>query len=1320
MGTTTMGVKLDDATRERIKAAATKIDRTPHWLIKQAIFNYLEQLENSDGLPELPALLAGAANESEDAAVPPEESHQPFLEFAEQIQPQSVSRAAITAAWRRAETDAVPMLLEQARLPQPVAEKTHQLAWSLAEKLRNQKTASGRAGMVQSLLQEFSLSSQEGVALMCLAEALLRIPDKATRDALIRDKISNGNWHSHIGRSPSLFVNAATWGLLFTGRLVSTHNEASLSRSLNRIIGKSGEPLIRKGVDMAMRLMGEQFVTGETIAEALANARKLEEKGFRYSYDMLGEAALTAADAQAYMVSYQQAIHAIGKASNGRGIYEGPGISIKLSALHPRYSRAQYDRVMEELYPRLKSLTLLARQYDIGINIDAEEADRLEISLDLLEKLCFEPELAGWNGIGFVIQAYQKRCPFVIDYLIDLATRSRRRLMIRLVKGAYWDSELKRAQMEGLEGYPVYTRKVYTDISYLACAKKLLAVPNLIYPQFATHNAHTLAAIYSLAGQNYYPGQYEFQCLHGMGEPLYEQVVGKITDGKLNRPCRIYAPVGTHETLLAYLVRRLLENGANTSFVNRIADNTLSLDDLVADPVSAVEKLAAQEGRVGLPHPKIPLPQDLYGEGRVNSAGLDLANEHRLASLSSSLLNSALQKWRALPMLENAVEEGELTPVVNPAEPRDIVGYAREASEAEVALALQSAVNNAPIWFATPPQERAAILERAAVLMEAQTQTLIGILVREAGKTFANAIAEVREAVDFLRYYAGQVRDDFDNETHRPLGPVVCISPWNFPLAIFTGQVAAALAAGNSVLAKPAEQTPLIAAQGIQILLEAGVPQGVVQLLPGRGETVGAQLTGDARVRGVMFTGSTEVATLLQRNIADRLDPQGRPTPLIAETGGLNAMIVDSSALTEQVVVDVVASAFDSAGQRCSALRVLCLQDEIADHTLTMLKGAMAECRMGNPGRLTTDIGPVIDADAKAGIERHIQTMRANGRKVFQAVRDNSQDAREWQTGTFVTPTLIELESFDEMKKEVFGPVLHVVRYNRNNLAGLIEQINKAGYGLTLGVHTRIDETIAQVTGSAHVGNLYVNRNMVGAVVGVQPFGGEGLSGTGPKAGGPLYLYRLLASRPEAAVQTTLERHDARYAQDAQVKTLITRPHRALTEWAAGRPELRALCEHYLTLSQSGVQRTLPGPTGERNTYTLLPRERVLCLADNEQDLLVQLAAVTSAGSRVLWPDESLQRTLAKQLPAAVNAIIDFAKQDVLFSQSFDAVIYHGDSDQLRALCEKVAAREGAIVSVQGFGRGETNLLLERLWLERSLSVNTAAAGGNASLMTIG
>lgn len=1315
MATTTMGVKLDDATRERIKLAAQRIDRTPHWLIKQAIFNYLGQLETGDTVPEIP-LSAQAAAESDDTQ--PEETHQPFLDFAEQILPQSVTRSAVTAAWRRPETDAVPMMLEQARLPAALAEKTHQLAYQLADKLRHQKGATGRAGMVQSLLQEFSLSSHEGVALMCLAEALLRIPDKPTRDALIRDKISNGNWQSHLGRSPSLFVNAATWGLLFTGRLVSTHNESNLSSSLNRIIGKGGEPLIRKGVDMAMRLMGEQFVTGETIAEALANARKLEEKGFRYSYDMLGEAALTAGDAKAYLLSYQQAIHAIGKASNGRGIYEGPGISIKLSALHPRYSRAQYERVMEELYPILKSLTLLARSYDIGINIDAEEADRLELSLDLVEKLCFEPELEGWNGIGFVIQAYMKRCPFVIDELIDLAQRSRRRLMIRLVKGAYWDSEIKRAQMEGLEGYPVYTRKVYTDISYLACARKLLSVPSLIYPQFATHNAHTLAAIYLLAGNNYYPGQYEFQCLHGMGEPLYEQVVGKVADGKLNRPCRIYAPVGTHETLLAYLVRRLLENGANTSFVNRIADTSLPIDELVADPVTAVEKLGASEGAIGLPHPKIPLPRELYGDNRVNSAGLDMANEHRLASLSSALLSSAAQPCLAEPMIDGEAGAGELRDILNPAAPGDRVGQVREATEQEVSVALDAAVNNGPIWFATPPQERAAILERAAQIMEGQMQQLLGILVREAGKTYNNAIAEVREAVDFLYYYAGMVRDDFDNETHRPLGPVVCISPWNFPLAIFTGQIAAALAAGNSVLAKPAEQTPLIAAQAVQILLDAGVPPGVLQLLPGQGETVGAQLTGDVRVRGVMFTGSTAVATLLQRNLAGRLDQHGRPVPLIAETGGMNAMIVDSSALTEQVVIDIVASAFDSAGQRCSALRLLCIQEDVADHTLKMLRGAMAECRMGNPERFSTDIGPVIDAEAKTNIDRHIQAMRNKGFTVYQAVQDNPQDSKEWNSGTFVKPTLIELGQVSDLDKEIFGPVLHVVRFTRNNLPQLVEQINASGYGLTLGVHTRIDETIAQVTANARVGNLYVNRNMVGAVVGVQPFGGEGLSGTGPKAGGPLYLYRLLAHRPDSALRLTFDRQDAERPADSTLRQSLLAPHLALSNWAKNKPELAELCQHYGDLAQAGVVRLLPGPTGERNTFSLLPRDQVLCLADNEQDALIQLAAVTSVGSKALWQDDELHRALLASLPDAVKARVTLARDPL--AAEFDAVIYHGDADQLRTLCEQIAAREGAIVSVQGFARGETNLLLERLLIERSLSVNTAAAGGNASLMTIG
>src|SRR5476649_2445317 len=1320
MATTTLGVKLDDPTRERLKAAATSIDRTPHWLIKQAIFNYLEKLEGGATLTEL----NGLPKESEEyGELPVDAGHQCFLEFAESILPQSVLRAAITSAYRRPEPEVVPMLLEQARLPAAMAEATHKLAASIAEKLRNQKSASGRAGIVQGLLQEFSLSSQEGVALMCLAEALLRIPDKGTRDALIRDKISTGNWHPHLGNSPSLFVNAATWGLLLTGKLVATHNEAGLTSSLSRIIGKSGEPMIRKGVDMAMRLMGEQFVTGETIAEALANASKFEAKGFRYSYDMLGEAALTEHDAQKYLASYEQAIHSIGKASHGRGIYEGPGISIKLSALHPRYSRAQYERVMDELYPRLLSLTLLAKQYDIGLNIDAEEADRLELSLDLLERLCFEPQLSGWNGIGFVIQAYQKRCPYVIDYVIDLARRSRHRLMIRLVKGAYWDSEIKRAQVEGLEGYPVYTRKVYTDVSYIACARKLLAVPNLIYPQFATHNAHTLAAIYQLAGNNYYPGQYEFQCLHGMGEPLYEQVVGKIADGKLNRPCRIYAPVGTHETLLAYLVRRLLENGANTSFVNRIADATLPIAELVADPVLAVEALAASEGQVGLPHPRIALPRNLYGSKRVNSTGLDMSSEHRLASLSSALLQSASHPITAQPMIDAPTDDGEFLPVINPSENTDIVGHVREATEAEISRALDASAAAGAIWFATPPEERAASLQRPAELMEGQLQSLLGVLVRDAGKTFNNAIAEVREAVDFLHYYAGQIREQFDNNTHRPLGTVVCISPWNFPLAIFTGQIAAALAAGNSVLAKPAEQTPLIAAQAVRILHEAGVPAGVLQLLPGQGETVGAQLVNDERVRGVIFTGSTDVAGILQRNIAGRLDPQGRPVPLIAGTGGLNAMIVDSSALTEQVVTDVVASAFDSAGQRCSALRILCIQEDVADHTLQMLRGAMAECRMGNPERLSTDIGPVIDSEAKEGIEKHIDAMRAKGRTVYQATQTFAADQSEWARGTFVKPTLIELDSFDEMKKEIFGPVLHVVRYARQDLDKLIGQINAAGYGLTLGIHTRIDETIHRVTQQAHVGNMYVNRNMVGAVVGVQPFGGEGLSGTGPKAGGPLYLYRLLSSRPQDAVSRTLHIQDKELPLDVSLREALLAPHQALQQWANGeknREELAALCERFALAAQGGTVRILPGPTGERNTYALLPRERVLALADNQEDALTQLAAVTATGCRILWPDAPLQRELFRQLPKVVQDRVDFAQDWQVNAPEFDAVIYHGDADQLRELCQTIAQRPGAIVSVQGFARGEDNILLERLLHERSLSVNTAAAGGNASLMTIG
>jgi RHH-type proline utilization regulon transcriptional repressor/proline dehydrogenase/delta 1-pyrroline-5-carboxylate dehydrogenase len=1239
----------------------------------------------------------------------------PFAEFLHPVPFSSPLRQAITDAWRKPEVEALPMLAELARLPAPLKEQAQALAARIATTLRDRKPSAGRAGLVQGLLQEYALSSQEGVALMCLAEALLRIPDRETRDALIRDKIARGQWHTHLGRSPSLFVNAATWGLLITGRLTATHSESGLSSALGRMLAVGGEPLIRKSVDMAMRVMGEQFVTGETIEQALANARVREAEGFRYSYDMLGEAALTAQDAQRYLASYERAIHAIGKASAGRGIYEGPGISIKLSALHPRYSRAQLDRVMDELYPVLLRLALLAKRYDIGLNIDAEEADRLEISLDLLERLCFEPALKGWNGIGFVIQAYQKRCPYVIDHIVDLARRSERRLMIRLVKGAYWDSEIKRAQLDGQADYPVYTRKPYTDIAYIACARKLLAAPQQVYPQFATHNAHTLAAIYHLADPAcWQPGQYEFQCLHGMGEPLYEQVVGSGAD-KLGRPCRVYAPVGTHETLLAYLVRRLLENGANTSFVNRIADATISVAELVRDPVDVADELARKEGRFGLPHPAIPAPRELYGPTRPNSRGIDLSNEHELAQLRAALRASAAEAWSAEPLLAAGPVAGEREAVRNPADHGDVVGFVQNASAEHVDLAFGHAAAAAGRWAATPPAARADMLDRAATRLEEDMPRLMGLLIREAGKTAANAIAEVREAVDFLRYYARQVREDFQPDTHVPVGPVVCISPWNFPLAIFMGQVSAALAAGNPVLAKPAEQTPLIAAEAVRVLWAAGVPRDVLQFLPGAGEVVGARLVGDERVRGVLFTGSTEVARILQRAVAGRLDADGRPIPLIAETGGQNAMIVDSSALAEQVVTDVLASAFDSAGQRCSALRVLCVQEDVADRLVEMLLGAMAEWRIGSPDRLAVDVGPVIDAEALAGLQRHVEGMRASGRRIHQL---GACDAGALSRGTFMLPTVIELDQLSELQREVFGPVLHLLRYQREDLDALLAQINATGYGLTMGLHTRIDETINRVLKASHAGNVYVNRNIVGAVVGVQPFGGEGLSGTGPKAGGPLYLYRLLSRRP-ADVMARLFEPDA---------TLDLGPFagqmppalRALHDWAQQRhqTQLAQVCHRFWQRSRSGASQTLPGPTGEKNVYALAAREAVLCLAGSDDDRLVQLAAVLAVGGRCVWPVE--YEALLQKLPTAAQASVVIARDWASPEVSFDAALLHGTTAELQAVRRQLAERPGPIVGIERLQPGETDVPLERLVVEKATSINTAAAGGNASLMTIG
>ncbi|RFB71331.1 MULTISPECIES: trifunctional transcriptional regulator/proline dehydrogenase/L-glutamate gamma-semialdehyde dehydrogenase [unclassified Herbaspirillum] len=1192
-------------------------------------------------------------------------------------------RAAITAAYRRDEVEAVKWLLAEVAQTAPWKEQTQELAKKLVSQVREKRT---RSSGVDALMQEFSLSSEEGVALMCLAEALLRIPDRQTADRLIADKISKGDWRKHLGESPSLFVNAATWGLLITGKLVSTNSENSLTSAITRLIGKGGEPLIRKGVDLAMRMLGDQFVTGQTIDEALDNSRDNEKRGYRYSYDMLGESALTMHDADVYYKSYEDAIHAIGRASNGRGIKDGPGISVKLSALHPRYSRAQQARVMSELLPRLKNLLLLVKRYNIGLNIDAEEADRLELSLDMMEVLVSDADLAGFDGLGFVVQGYQKRCPFVIDYLVDLARRNKRRLMIRLVKGAYWDSEIKRAQVDGLEGYPVYTRKVHTDLSYLACAQKLLASTDVIYPQFATHNAHTLAAIYNWAKKTNVD-DYEFQCLHGMGETLYDQVVGKENLGKA---CRIYAPVGSHQTLLAYLVRRLLENGANSSFVNQIVDEDVSLEKLVADPIDTV---LAQGG---LPHPVIALPNHIYGSERRNSAGIDLSNESKLLALDQKFKSFSAHTWTAEPILASQSIGTEPQEVRNPADHRELVGHVIKASLEDVQSALNSATDYAAIWQQTDSNERAQMLERAADMMEENIAEFMALAIREAGKSLPNFIAEVREAVDFLRYYAVQSREEAHSQG---LGPVVCISPWNFPLAIFIGEVSAALAAGNVVLAKPAEQTSLIAYRAVQLLHEAGVPRAALQFVPGKGSVVGNALTGDARVKGVIFTGSTEVAQLINKTLASRSGVDNGELALIAETGGQNAMIVDSSALAEQVVIDVLSSAFDSAGQRCSALRVLCLQEDIADRTLEMLKGAMQELRIGRPDCLATDIGPVIDAGAQKGLLDHIERMRKTAKSVYQLPLDAL-----CEHGTFVPPTVIEINDLAQLQREVFGPVLHVLRYRRNELPQLVGAINATGYGLTLGVHSRIDETIDFVARSAHVGNIYVNRNIVGAVVGVQPFGGEGKSGTGPKAGGPLYLKRL---QKDALLHGDL----ARSTSSSQTNALVDE----MASWAIshGHTKLAAIMGDYQCESLLARCVNLPGPTGERNTLAFAPRGLILCVASDVATLLNQISAAFATGNSVVV-DTSTSALLPAGLPKKVRAAIQCS--DELDKLPLQAALV--DLDTSNAWRGRLADRDGALVPLIVCTENKA-IPLWRLVAERALCVNTTAAGGNASLMTI-
>ena len=1014
-------------------------------------------------------------------------------------------RDIIINAYRMDETECLEKLIPEATIPADARARTLSTASELVTATRAYNKTQSK---VDALLQQYDLSTEEGISLMCLAEALLRISDKATMDKFISDKLSNADWSSHVSRDNSLFINAATWSLLLTGTVYgpALDNHKSLAASLKRSISHLGAAVIRPIILQMMKAIGSQFVMGEDIASALQRSQSFQQDGYLFSFDMLGEAARTAEDAKIYYDAYVTAIDAIGKVAQANTPAENPGISIKLSALHPRYEYNKYEQVMAELPPLLLALAKQAKQYNLGLTVDAEEADRLDLSLDIFEKVFTDPALKDWDGFGLAVQAYQKRASFVIDWLADLSASHDKRIMVRLVKGAYWDAEIKTSQVNGFSNYPVFTRKNSTDVSYLACAHKLLSQPALFYAQFGTHNAYTVAAIMQLAGNNQ---DFEFQCLHGMGIPLYHQIVDKT---KFNRRCRIYAPVGTHQDLLGYLVRRLLENGANSSFINKIADENTPIDKIVFDPTERVAALTSK------PHPHIPTPHDIYGKW-VNSESLDLSNNHLLRELKTDMdkVIAKAASWVACPIINGDMRVSS-KPIarVSPNNQTESIGKLSRAEAFEVDEALRIADDGRQAWSKTSADERATMLERAAELFQEAMPELMAILNREAGKAIPDCMSEVRETIDYCHYYAYRARQDLTPQelpgptgesnvlTLHPRGTMACISPWNFPLAIFAGQILGALAAGNTVLAKPAEQTPYIAFRAVQILHEAGIPKDALQLIIGRGSVVGAKLVSDERVDGILFTGSTDTAKFIERSLAER---NGPIAILVAETGGQNAMIVDSTALPEQTVTDIVMSAFNSAGQRCSALRVLFVQEDIAPRLITMLQGYMESFNVGDPGWLSNDIGPVIDEASKEMLVAHYDKMMSTGKLIAQI------PITESATGHYFSPCAFEIDSLDQLEGEVFGPILHVIRYKAHELDKVMDAIINTGYGLTLGVHSRIDTVTQHIANRMPVGNIYINRNMVGAVVGVQPFGGERLSGTGPKAGGPHFLPRLCVER---------------------------------------------------------------------------------------------------------------------------------------------------------------------------------------------------------------
>lgn len=1079
-------------------------------------------------------------------------------------------------------------------------------------------------GMMEVFLAEYGLSTDEGVALMCLAEALLRVPDADTIDALIEDKIAPSDWGRHLGHSSSSLVNASTWALLLTGRVLDDDQPGPV-RHLRAAIKRLGEPVIRTAVSRAMKEMGRQFVLGETINSAMERAAGMEKKGFTYSYDMLGEAARTEADAKRYHLSYSRAISAIATACTDADTRKNPGISVKLSALHPRYELAQENAVMTDLVPRLRALALLAKSAGMGLNVDAEEADRLALSLDVIDRVMSEPALAGWDGFGIVVQAFGPRAGIVIDTLYDMAKRHDRKIMIRLVKGAYWDTEIKRAQVEGMDGFPVFTQKAQTDVSYICNARKLLRMTDRFYPQFATHNAHTVAAILHMADD---PETFEFQRLHGMGETLHTLVLQR-----QKTRCRIYAPVGAHRDLLAYLVRRLLENGANSSFVNQIVDDTVPPEIVAADPFAQLHDA---------PSSALPRGPDLFLPLRPNARGFDLAHQQTLDAVDAARAPFATSATSSGPLLATKTpsQKARAHKVINPARPQDSPGTVQSTTAEQVALAFDAAQP----WNA-PLRDRQEILRRAARALETNAGQLFALLAREAGKSLPDCVAELREAVDFLYYYAAQATD------MPPAGRFVCISPWNFPLAIFTGQISAALAAGNAVLAKPAEQTPLIAARAVELMHEAGVPRSALQLLPGDGG-VGALLIADARVNGVAFTGSTATAQKIRQTMAAHCAPG---TPLIAETGGLNVMIVDSTALPEQAVQAIVESAFQSAGQRCSALRCLYVQEDIADSFTDMLIGAMHSLRIGDPWHLSTDVGPVIDEDARQNITAHIAQARQEGRVLAEL------DTPE--IGCFVAPTLISVSGVAALEREIFGPVLHIARFRSHQLDQVIDEINATGYGLTFGLQTRIDDRVQHVSERIEAGNIYINRNQIGAIVGSQPFGGEGLSGTGPKAGGPNYLTRF-ADPDRAEIHARFEH------ETTQLPALPEMP-----------PHARST-------------QSLPGPTGESNRLSLLPRPALLCMGPGKDAVTAQARAVRALGGIALELDGAIS-------PDALTG-----------GPGYGGVLWWGDAETGRAIETALAQRDGPIIPLIP---GQPDIT--RALAERHICVDTTASGGNAALL---